>query len=237
MVHILMCDDDAAALKSLDRMVADYYGGRCRTALFTDPGAAAEHFMRDPRVDLALLDILMPQMSGTQLAQRLRDSGYGGEIAFLTSSNEYAAESYEVGAMHYLLKPYAAPAVRTLLDRFEAKQAQGRRGIDIIRKNIARRILFRDLTHVEVIQHHLHFHLAGGELLRIYAPLSDYQEALLAHEIMAQCHRSYIVNMDYVDLCTATEVVLSDRTRISVTDKYRSFQDRYLQYTFGRMDR
>ena len=55
--------------------------------------------------DLYLLDILMPCLSGIDLAQKVRERGENSEILFLTVTREYAVEAFAVKASGYLVKP------------------------------------------------------------------------------------------------------------------------------------
>ena len=103
-MNILICDDqknDADALASL----LHESGFDIKTALFANGREALDHVRTGPPADVCFLDIIMPEMSGVELAKKLRSLGYGGEIVFLTSSNDFARESYQVKAFDYLIKP------------------------------------------------------------------------------------------------------------------------------------
>lgn len=57
-------------------------------------------------MDIILLDIVMPLLNGMDTARELRAQDTAVKIIFLTSSPEFALESYEVRAQDYLLKPH-----------------------------------------------------------------------------------------------------------------------------------
>ncbi len=61
--------------------------------------------MERENYDLLFLDVLMPGLSGIQAAREIRQKNENIKIVFLTSSPEYAVESYSVQATNYLLKP------------------------------------------------------------------------------------------------------------------------------------
>ncbi len=71
---------------------------------FMDPTEAIE-YVRETPVDLALLDIDMPEMGGLELATNLKDKCPGIKIIFLTGYSEYAVDAYAMHATGYLLKP------------------------------------------------------------------------------------------------------------------------------------
>ena len=71
---------------------------------FTRPGEALDWVQKNP-ADLAILDINMPDMTGLELARRLREMNPGMAIIFLTAFSQYALDAYEVHPTSYLLKP------------------------------------------------------------------------------------------------------------------------------------
>ena len=108
-MKIAVCDDRPEHLKKIRELLEKYQQTR--------PGleSQAEYFLSGAELldqaeerggyDLYLLDILMPGENGISVGKRLRQMGKQGELIFLTSSNDYAADSYEVRAFFYLLKP------------------------------------------------------------------------------------------------------------------------------------
>ena len=72
---------------------------------FTRPEEALD-WVQDHPADLALLDIDMPDLTGLELARRLRKHHPGIAIIFLTAFSQYALDAYEVHPTSYLLKPF-----------------------------------------------------------------------------------------------------------------------------------
>ncbi len=71
---------------------------------FTKPGDALEYLKENP-VDIALLDIDMPEMNGISLAARLKNIQPNCAVIFLTAYAEYAVEAFALHASGYLMKP------------------------------------------------------------------------------------------------------------------------------------
>ena len=107
----VICVDDATVilqhtLKLLEEMPQiDEVKG------FTNPLEALD-FVKENPVDLALLDIEMPEMNGIQLAGKIKEVRPGVAIIFLTAYSQYAVDAFAVRAAGYLLKPVTAEALK-----------------------------------------------------------------------------------------------------------------------------
>ena len=205
-MNILICDDIKAEADKLAGLLADS-GFEVNTAVFAKGSDALEHIRSGAVVDVCFLDIILnpvppsasrcPDMSGVELAEILRAEKYSGEIVFLTTSNEYAAESYQVEAFSYLIKPPTPEVVLKTLRKLEQSKKDGdTAGISVKTEGSIRFVLFRDISHIEVINHNIYFRLTDGTELVARATLAEVASKLLADRRFIQCHRSYIVNMD-----------------------------------------
>lgn len=109
MLQIAICDDEEIQLRQTAALVNTYLRARPgvsgRIAMFQSGADLLERVQSVSGFDLYVLDILMPAMSGIDVGRRLRALGEGGEIVYLTSSNDFAADSYDIRAFFYLLKP------------------------------------------------------------------------------------------------------------------------------------
>ena len=109
MLRIAVCDDEEEHLKRTALLLEGYFQSRPglhgQVETFRSGGALLERAKDAGGFDLYVLDILMPELSGIDTGRRLRALAGGGEIVYLTSSNDFAADSYDVRAFFYLLKP------------------------------------------------------------------------------------------------------------------------------------
>lgn len=84
--------------------------------------------------------------------------------------------------------------------------------------------------------HTLEFHLLGGEVVQVYASLSEY-EPLLNEPRCARCHKSFIVNMDYVERIEGKIISMCTGRQISITRSYADFSERYFAWIFQKRER
>src|SRR4051812_37338698 len=107
MLRAIIVDDEELSVRRLKRILSEY--GEidiCHT--FLNPLQAYE-YVKVNTIDLAFLDISMPEMDGMQLSSLLRELNASIEVVFVTAYDEYAVQAFEMSAMDYLLKPVTAP--------------------------------------------------------------------------------------------------------------------------------
>ena len=81
------------------------------------------------KYDLVILDIYLFEQNGIAVAEKIRETDYEVRIAFCTSSNEFASETYAVGAKDYLHKPITVEKVSRLLEKVDMAQIEHSRSI------------------------------------------------------------------------------------------------------------
>lgn len=145
--------------------------------------------------DILLLDILMPGINGMQAAHEIRAFDAGVKIVFLTSSPEFAVESYAVKAYDYILKPVSRDKLFSILDAVVAEEQKPLEGLTVKTRSGMARILFSRLAFVEIMNKKLYFHLTDGGVQEVTASLAAFEEELLARTEFVKVHRSYIVNL------------------------------------------
>lgn len=234
MITIVIVDDDRADLDALHDALAARYGAGAAVHAFASAREALGRFEDGLWADAALLDILMPDMTGMELARALRRLGFAGPIVFLTSSNHFAAEAFEVRAYSYLLKPIDSARLGAVLDGME-EDLRGREegALTLTTRQMTRRVPFGDLVVVEVRAGRLLFTLRDGETVVVSGAMKRYAPLLLADARFAKCHGSFVVNMDCVRTLTGNEVILQNGMRAPLAKRYTDFKRQYIAYCVG----
>ena len=119
MIKIAFCDDDMEVLHQMNELLDRYRVERNEDityAAFQSPFELLTEIEKGIRQDILFLDVVMPWQNGMDVAKEIRQYDTNMKIIFLTSSPEFAVESYSVGAYFYQLKPIWEESFFRLMD-------------------------------------------------------------------------------------------------------------------------
>jgi two-component system, LytTR family, response regulator len=135
LIRAFVVDDERLAVQRLTRLLTET--GRVTVAgSTTDPQEALDALV-EMDVDVAFLDIQMPEMTGLELVERLnRDI----PVIFTTAYDRYALEAFAVNSIDYLLKPIEASRLEKALDKLERLRGQVAPDIRALAKQLAREL-------------------------------------------------------------------------------------------------
>jgi len=231
-MNILICDDIKEDADKLAALIAES-GIEAQTAVFTDSRQALDYFRSGANIDACFLDIIMPKINGIKLAERLRENNFANEIVFLTTSNDFASQSYQVQAFDYLLKPLTSEKVKNVMDKLKKSQENtDKAGLPVMTQSIAKFIPFHDISHIEVVNHTVYIKLQDKTIVKIYGTFNKIAEQLLADSRFARCHRSYIVNLDEIISVANNELTMKNGSKIPISRSYSQVKDEMLKRMF-----
>ncbi|MBP1755544.1 MAG: two component transcriptional regulator, LytTR family [Firmicutes bacterium] len=199
-MHIAVCDDSLVELSRISSLLEDYRREREGSVTYESFHSALEllEAMKARRFDILILDILMPGLSGMEAAREIRLSDRELPIIFLTSSREFAVESYRVGAEDYIIKPARKDEVFPTLDKQLTRFTQEESYLTLKTGSGIVKLLFSQIVYVEVTNRTLQFILVNGEVREAYGYLGDYEDKLLSDPCFTKPHRSYLINLRQV---------------------------------------
>lgn len=207
-LSIAVCDDDKMqidrAMACLQAYCQSHTELEADVQAFCDGRALLESAGAREGFDIYILDILMPGLDGIQLGRRLRELSRrkrSGEIIYLTCSNEYAADSYDVRAFFYLLKPVADAQLFEVLDA-AIKKLQRRR-LDFIlvtTRSGARRIYLDDVIYIERVGRVMRYNCidAAVDSLTLRTTFREAIANVLLDPRFYLCGASYALNFQHV---------------------------------------
>ena len=205
MVRIAICDDEEKQLNQTAALLNAYLCSRPdlqgQVETFRSGGALLARAEDAGGFDLYVLDILMPELSGIDTGRRLRVLGEGGEIVYLTSSNDFAADSYDVRAFFYLLKPVEKEKFFQVLDgAIEKLNRRQSSAVVVTTADGPRRILLERIRYVERVGRRMRYDCTDGTVDSQSIRLSFREAAapLLSDRRFCLCGASFVLNFQHV---------------------------------------
>ncbi len=232
-MKIAVCDDchkDALYLKSLleGQDVTIYSDTK---ALLTDMSG------QDIRYDLYLLDIFMKQsMNGIELAGELRAWDKEAVICFISSSDAFYREAYDLYAVQYLLKPVQADALNRLLDRVSRDIVMSReKSLNFKWRGQTGSIPYGSIVFISSREHTVSIHCKDGSVQECKGKLSE-MALQICGQVFRRCHQSFLVNMYQVDNLSGNEIMALGY-RIPVSRRYYAeIKRRYQEILFEEVE-
>lgn len=239
MLKVAFCDDDLSILNEITVLLDRYRVERNQEivyAAFHSPLDLLAEIEKGMRLDVLFLDVIMPGQNGIDVAREIREYDSNVKIIFLTSSAEFAVQSYAVGAYFYQLKPIWEESFCRLMDSVISECKKEQTGSLILRcKNGITRIELDRLEYCEVIGRTLLFHLNNGSVLERVGSLDELCNQLAEYKNFLRAHRSYLVNMDYIQSISYRAITMSNLAEVPIPrGKCSEIKEVYLEYAFDR---
>ncbi len=238
MIHIAICDDskqERQILAALFKRYQELHATPLQIHIFQNGFSLLDAIDQGKRFDITILDILMPGENGIEIARNIRASGADTEIIFLTSSPEYAVDSYEVKAQNYLLKPITEEKFFASIDSILAELDEKDTASFIIYTTEKQysRIRVSSLVYGEVTHRTITLHLADQTMISAVMTFTEFQDILKAYPDFIYPHRSYAVNMNYIQYVTKSDIILTDGQKIPLSrNNYMKISEQFLNFAY-----
>lgn len=227
-MKVLIVDDNQIArttIKALLTQLDDIeIAGECETAM------EAFDFVLKGNIDLVLLDIEMPGMSGIEFIKNIQQD-QRPLIIFITSKRDYALDAFDLNVLDYVVKPIVLArfkqaiekAKETLALKHEEIKSDDEQFIFVRDSNIIRRLKFDELLFAEAMGDYVKLH-TPQKFFAIHSTLKAVEERLPA-QLFCRVHRSYIVAIDKIEMIQDGAIIINKKM-IPVADSYRAVFNR-----------
>ncbi|MCR5742954.1 MAG: LytTR family DNA-binding domain-containing protein [Lachnospiraceae bacterium] len=213
-MRLAICDDDEREVASLKGQLAEYQRLHQDESLvyltYSKPAELLAEWDKN-RFDIAVLDIVMPGMTGIELAEKFKNEYPDTIIIFLTTSPEFALDAYSLHAERYILKPVVTQKLFEALDYALKIKGRGARSYSIKTSMGVSVVKHEQILYIEMNSRRMIVHLVDGqEIISIYlrGTFTEMVEELLDTGNFILTHKSFLVNMSYVKTYSSTNLIL-----------------------------
>ena len=217
MIRIAICDDEPYMMEQLSEFLFEYQKERQAFSYDVHCFESGTSLLNSKDCfDLIFLDIQMDGPDGMETAKRLQRQKKDGLLVFVTAFQERVFEAFEVQAYDYLVKPLASGRFARTMDRaLETLEQRTETSLLIQKGNSCQVVLLEEIVYCEVWGRKVYIHQKDGTVIDYYEKLKQLEQYL--DNRFFRCHRSYLVNLDYVCGCREGEVFLSQGGNLPVS--------------------
>lgn len=222
----VIIDDESHAIEGLKKYISDFEGMRV-LATFTDPLLALRYFDSVQIVDLVLLDVDMPRISGIELSRTLRNKTK--KLVFTTAHTKYGYEAFKIEADDYLLKPYTLGEFIMSMNKIfpqeeEASILPDKNTTFLVKsKEDNHKMLnvkFSDVVAVESKMNYVMIHTLKRKILT-YMTLSEISDILTRYPGFLRFQRSFILAEEHIEYISGNSIKMVNGCEMTVGEYYK----------------
>lgn len=232
MLKIAICEDEIKQQeilkqhinKILTEITNDY-----EILTFTSGEELLENYPKN--IDIFLLDIQMDKLDGMEIAKKIREIDKKEvEIIFTTSLVKYIQEGYEVRAYRYLLKPIKFDDLKKHLTSC-IKEINNKKDNNIVvnGKDNVYKINVSHITYIEIQNKDMTIHTIDQDYNTKMS--IDKIEKELSRYNFFRCHKSFLVNISYVENIKQYVAILENKDEVPISrHRFKETKAKFLSY-------
>lgn len=220
-INIVVCDDDQDFLDNIQKELfhlANTLNIAIETYLYTDGNKVVDLIYNDKEdFDILFLDIDMPDISGLEVAKKLREKGSDIIFIFISAHEQYVFDSIEYNPFRYIRKnrvkkelPVAMRAARSRLAELEDNYIVVKTEYEEVK------IKHSDIMYFETAARKVGIHLSNGEVLAVRKTIKELCEEL-NNEDFIRIHSGCVANVKYIDKFSSYDITLDNGEQLIVS--------------------
>lgn len=226
-MRIAICDDNMKDVKNIAALLEEYKelhkGTEFEVEKFSAPGGLMKKVQQKEFADIYILDILMSDTTGIDLGDQIRKVQGKSVIIYITSSDDYALDAYEVHAVRYLLKPVDKNKFfEALTYAFSCTEVKESPVYLVKTKDGLVPVSHSKIEYIENSSRMLEVHLTDGRQVKSIFMRKAFEEeirTLAEDRAFMQVHKSFVINMGCVRRLDGSSVIMDSGVSIPISRK------------------
>ena len=207
-MNCIIVDDDEMSRNLMKHLASQT--GFMNVIRLCESAAEASGILANEKIDLILLDVEMPEMTGLELITSMPKKPL---VILTTSKKEYAVEAFEYNVVDYILKPVSQPrflkAVMKAKEIFDGSLQSGDDSVFIKTNSMLHKINTNDILWIEALGDYAILNTLKKKHT-IHCTLKSI-ESVLAADKFIRVHRSFIISIDKIDAIEDTVVIINEK--------------------------
>lgn len=236
MIKCIAIDDEPLALRQMGNYIEKIPGLNLIQSFAS--ALKALEFLHENEVDLMVVDINMPDLTGMEFVKSLTNPP---KVIFTTAYREYAVEGFQVDASDYLVKPISFAAFSKAFEKTIQRYFSPRKASESIQHDEkflfikseykVVRINLSDIKYIEGMRDYVRIHQVNEKPIMALLTMSKIMEHLPSKSFM-RVHRSYIVNLDKIQTIERNRIIFDKDKYIPVSEQYKDDFQKFLDENF-----
>lgn len=230
MLSVAVCDDEVLECCNIAGKIREILKEIKIPCIIRQFYSGRELLQSKESFDIIFLDILMCDMDGMRTAQIFREKAFDKILIFISSSRKYVWKAYDVEAFQYLLKPVDEKKLKRVLQKAVLKTEKHLQEFIIVSRERQKTKLFLDdIYYFEIKGRRIEVY-GTGDVFTYYEQIGLLEDSLKGKGFF-RCHKSYLINLKYVNAYNRQEVILDNGARIVIEKRrYEEFCKEILEY-------
>lgn len=218
MLSIAVCDDEVIECCNMAGKIKKILEEMKIPCIIRQFCSGRELLQPPESFDIVFLDIMMCGLDGMKTAQIFRKKASDKILIFVSSSREYVFDAYDVEAFQYLLKPVDDVKLKNVLRKAVLKtESRSQEFIIVSRERQKKKLFLDDIYYFEIKGRVVDIH--GTEGIFTYYEQIGGLENKLRDKGFFRCHKSYLINLKYVDGYNRQEAILENGEKIMIAKR------------------
>lgn len=237
-MEIAIVEDSGFELDQLYSYIQTYFSKR-QIFRRVDTYQSGESFLEiweKRSYDLVFLDIMMDQISGIDVARRIRETDKDCLIIFISASKEFALQGFEVRAFDYLVKPLTEERFEQTMELCRSELLKRIRYIEVKESRTMVKVPLHEIIYTDYYNHYIQIHTTD-RMIRSYQQFDSFSPLLLCYPQFLCCYRNCIVNMDRIASIDKNDFIMETGERVPIIRNSRhEIYQQYADYQFAKIN-
>lgn len=233
MYHIAICDDDCEVIEKVEKIIETNYSKKMECDVFQSAEELISHQEMEKIIyDIYLLDIEMGEISGLELAKKIREDSKNCVILFMSNHHQYVYDTFDVKPRGFIRKPITKLNLMVEIDKVLNDLLSENTSFHFEYRKKTYSIISRDILYIEKRGRKatLHTSHAKRKTYDFNMKMDDIRQRLDSMTFV-QITQSIIINLHHVASFEDGYVYLCNGERIYISGNYRAiFKKGHMEY-------